>query len=238
MSARAVADADGIAEDMQTLDLTAEDGGEPVTLDLTGEAEAGASSEAATPAEVSARLKDEGNDFFRAQRYEEAMGRYSEGIEVLEGMEIGEGEELPRRQLAVLYSNRAACHGHLGSHDEATNDATKAIDLDPDYLKALLRRAAAHEVMDRPEDALGDYKAVLEKDPGNAKARKKVAELQPIVDEKMEKLKEETLGKLKDLGNAFLGNFGLSLDNFAMNQTENGQYNISFNQGGGAASNS
>lgn len=49
----------------------------------------------------------------------------------------------------------------------------------------------------------------------------------------MEKLKEETMGKLKDLGNSLLGNFGLSMDNFNATQGPDGNYSISFNQGGG-----
>jgi hypothetical protein len=34
----------------------------------------------------------------------------------------------------------------------------------------------------------------------------------------MQKMKDEALGKLKDLGNTILGNFGMSLDNFKMVQ--------------------
>jgi hypothetical protein len=47
----------------------------------------------------------------------------------------------------------------------------------------------------------------------------------------MDKLETETMGKLKDLGNAILGNFGLSMDNFAAVQdSKTGGLSISFNQ--------
>lgn len=40
-------------------------------------------------------------------------------------------------------------------------------------------------------------------------------------------MKDEALGKLKELGNSILGNFGMSLDNFKMNQDPaTGSWNI------------
>jgi hypothetical protein len=44
------------------------------------------------------------------------------------------------------------------------------------------------------------------------------ARLQKEYDEKFAQLKDEALGKLKELGNSILGNFGMSLDNFKMTQ--------------------
>jgi len=44
----------------------------------------------------------------------------------------------------------------------------------------------------------------------------------------MTKMKDEALGKLKDLGNSILGNFGMSLDSFKMTQDPgSGSWNIS-----------
>lgn len=55
--------------------------------------------------------------------------------------------------------------------------------------------------------------------------------LQILYDEKMSKLKDEAFGKLKELGNSILGNFGMSLDNFKMQQDPGtGSWNISMNQ--------
>ncbi len=48
----------------------------------------------------------------------------------------------------------------------------------------------------------------------------------------MEKLKDEAMGKLKELGNSILGNFGMSLDNFKMTQDPNtGSWSIGYNNG-------
>jgi len=52
-----------------------------------------------------------------------------------------------------------------------------------------------------------------------------------LVEERRERLKDEMIGKLKDLGNNLLGNFGMSLDNFKATQDPaTGSYNISFHQ--------
>lgn len=51
-----------------------------------------------------------------------------------------------------------------------------------------------------------------------------------------EALKEEMMGKLKDMGNSFLGYFGMSLDNFkATKDPTSGSYSISFEQNPGGA---
>lgn len=45
--------------------------------------------------------------------------------------------------------------------------------------------------------------------------------VEKLAEIKMNKLKDEALGKLKELGNTILGNFGMSLDNFKMSQDPN-----------------
>ena len=49
-------------------------------------------------------------------------------------------------------------------------------------------------------------------------------------------MKREMVGKMKELGNSLLGNFGLSLDNFKAEKDEKtGSYSIRFVQNDGAS---
>lgn len=46
-----------------------------------------------------------------------------------------------------------------------------AIELNPDYVRALLRRAELYEQTEKLDEALEDYKKVLEQDPNQTSAR-------------------------------------------------------------------
>jgi hypothetical protein len=45
---------------------------------------------------------------------------------------------------------------------------------------------------------------------------------------KKKQMTDEMLSKLKDVGNSFLGLFGLSTDNFKLQQNEAGGYSVQF----------
>jgi hypothetical protein len=45
---------------------------------------------------------------------------------------------------------------------------------------------------------------------------------------KRKQMTDEMMGKLKEVGNSFLGLFGLSTDNFQLQQSDGGGYNIQF----------
>lgn len=96
------------------------------------------------------------------------------------------------------------------------------------------RRAALYEEADKLNESLDDYKKILELDASNVEARTHVVRLTPIVEERNERLKAEMMGKLKDLGNMILKPFGLSTNNFQLQQDPNtGSYSVNFNQGAG-----
>lgn len=164
------------------------------------------------------------------------------------------------KELAVYYSNRAAASMQMAQEEdgpfagpavsrsafdtedddapptnprlqEAVEDCSLALLLQPDYAKALVRRSTTHERMGNTEAALQDAIAAASHNNNTAAIRATVARLQKMEDARIETLKTETLAKLKDLGNSILGNFGLSLDSFnAQKDPNTGSYSISFNQ--------
>jgi len=167
-------------------------------------------------------LRLEGNELFKAGKMHDAREVYSEAIHL---MPVAE-----KAETAVLYCNRAACMQKLGRWDDTIADCKRAIELRPDYVKAYMRRSGAFEAQDKWHDAFEDLKKAAELDPAvKSKEYKHLAVLEKRAQEQFEKDKGEMLGKLKDLGNTVLGKFGMSVDNFKMEQDPNtGSYSIKF----------
>lgn len=85
--------------------------------------------------------------------------------------------------------------------------------------------------MDKLDECQADYNKIIEIDPSNVEAKANISRLQPIIDERNERLKVEMMGKLKDLGNMILKPFGLSTNNFQLQQDPStGSYSVNFSQ--------
>lgn len=78
------------------------------------------------------------------------------------------------------------------------------------------------------EDALKDAKRIYEIDPLFKGIQATIRELEQLQKEKFDKMKDDVMGGLKSLGNMFLGNFGMSVDNFQTAQNPDGTYNIQY----------
>ncbi|KAL6883752.1 hypothetical protein ACP4OV_011166 [Aristida adscensionis] len=167
--------------------------------------------------------KAEGNKLFSAGQYEEAISQYEMALQIAAELESAEDIR------STCHSNRAVCFLKLGKYDETIKECTKALELNPSYLKALLRRAEAHEKLEHYDEAIADMKKIIELDPSNEQAKRSLFRLEPLAAEKREKMKEEMIAKLKDLGNSVLGRFGMSVDNFkAVKDPNTGSYSIQF----------
>ena len=132
---------------------------------------------------------------------------------------------------AQLHCNLAAALIALERWEEALRHLNEAIRHDARYLKAYIRRANVSWQLEKWSQCHGDYteceKLGLSLD-ATQQQRKTVCKQR--MDEEMAKM----MGQLKDVGNKFLGWFGLSTDNFKFTKDENsGGYSMSFEQNPG-----
>ncbi|KAH6641680.1 hypothetical protein F5144DRAFT_610412 [Chaetomium tenue] len=95
--------------------------------------------------QYSQKLKEAGNRAYGAKDFEKAIGLYSKAILC--------------KPDPVYYSNRAACYNALSDWDKVVEDTTAAINLNPEYIKALNRRANAYDHLGRYSEALLDFTA-------------------------------------------------------------------------------
>ncbi|KAK4270291.1 hypothetical protein QN277_023344 [Acacia crassicarpa] len=167
--------------------------------------------------------KLEGNKLFGDGQFEEALSKYELALQIAPDMP----SSIEVR--SICHSNRGVCFMKLGKYEDTIKECTKALELNPAYLKSLVRRGEAHEKLEHFEEAIADMKKILEIDPSNDQARRTIRRLEPLAAEKREKMKEEMIGKLKEMGNSLLGRFGMSVDNFqAVKDPNTGSYSISF----------
>ncbi|WFD44204.1 tRNA-dihydrouridine(16/17) synthase [NAD(P)(+)] [Malassezia psittaci] len=148
-----------------------------------------------------------------------------------------------------LYANLAASHLKLvrfqrrlmqEQYEKTIDASTQVLLEDSTNVKALHRRAVAHEKLGgwgHLNDALKDYRHLESLDKEGyvptsfqSELKQSVDRVQQSVQQAGEKEKTEVLGKLKTLGDNVLGYFGLSTNNFQLNQQEGGGYSLNFVQ--------
>lgn len=97
-------------------------------------------------------FKKKANEFFKKGRYEDAMTFYTKAINA----------EPHTKETAPCFGNRSFAACKMEQFGLALNDANKAIELDPLYIKAYYRRAAAYMALNQPKMALENFKRVAE----------------------------------------------------------------------------
>ncbi|KAK9367105.1 Metallo-dependent phosphatase-like protein [Lipomyces kononenkoae] len=115
-----------------------------------------------------AKIKDEANKVLAKGNYSLAIELYSQAIELD-----------PEKE--VYWANRAQAYIKDEAYGAAIADATKAIKINPDYVKSYYRRALAYTAILRPKDALKDFNTVVQRVPTDKSARAKRDECQKIV---------------------------------------------------------
>lgn len=84
-------------------------------------------------------------------------------------------EHGPERNLLLVhaYTARGAAYAEQGDQDEAIDDFSRAIHINPEYPLAYYNRAMAWEAKGNNDQALDDYSRLLKVDPSFADAKER-----------------------------------------------------------------
>ena len=105
---------------------------------------------------------------------EEALKKYTEAIDL----------KIKDKINAILYSNRAWVNLRLERNGAALEDANKAIEWDPDYIKGYYRRGCANLTLCKYEEALTDLENVKKKYPSDNSLNEKINEIRIQLEKK------------------------------------------------------
>lgn len=105
-----------------------------------------------SPLEKAVAIKNLGNEFFQNGNFMDAVKCYTNAIQQCPK---DDKQELPK-----FFQNRAAAYENLKLFDDVVQDCTYALEIDPNYAKALTRRAKALESLEKYQEAFEDYTAL------------------------------------------------------------------------------
>ncbi|KAF3482398.1 serine/threonine protein phosphatase PPT1 [Arthroderma uncinatum] len=152
--------------------------------------------------EAATALKQQGNKSFAQHDWPAALDFYTRAIELYD-------------QEPSFYCNRAQVNVKMEAFGFAIADATKAIELDPSYVKAYWRRAVANTAILNSRAALKDFKTVVKKAPHDRDAKLKLAECEKLV----RRIEFEKAIEVADPPSAFEG---LNIDSFIVDDSYDG----------------
>ncbi|XP_028919266.1 sperm-associated antigen 1 isoform X1 [Ornithorhynchus anatinus] len=113
---------------------------------------------------LATREKEKGNEAFSSGDYEEAFTYYTRSISAFPTVNA--------------YNNRAQAAIKLQNWNSVFQDCEKVLDLEPENLKALMRRATAYKHQKKYHAAKEDLKKVLQVEPDNEIAKKILSEVE------------------------------------------------------------
>lgn len=99
-----------------------------------------------------------GNDLYKKQKYVESLKEYNEAVK-------------RNPKVAKYFSNRAACYIKLMSLSEAFADTEKALEIDPNFLRAHQRHCTVQMMMKRYHKALTSYEKAMKLFPNDAEIK-------------------------------------------------------------------
>jgi len=103
----------------------------------------------------SQKAKEEGNEAFKIGKIPQAIEAYTRALNL----------STDSAEKATIYSNRAACYVQLYEPSKVVSDCSECLNIQPNNVKALIRRGLAYESLEKYKLALEDLQKVLQIDP-------------------------------------------------------------------------
>ncbi|RNA17831.1 tetratricopeptide repeat 4 [Brachionus plicatilis] len=153
-----------------------------------------------TPKEKAIKLKDEGNLYFRAKNYSQAVVSYTMALKE----ELDHDDDLK----STLHQNRAAAHYHIKNYRSSLSDCVFARKFNPKNIKPIYRGAECSYELKKFDDCIKWCDMGLEIDSEDAKLRslrskaeseKKSHEKEKRKKEMVERKRNQTFGKIWSL---------------------------------------
>ncbi|KAF9953515.1 hypothetical protein BGZ70_000220 [Mortierella alpina] len=113
-------------------------------------------------------IKEEANVLFAAKKFQEAIEKYTEAIEL-------------NPNVAAYYANRAFAHTKLEEYGAAILDGDKAVEVDPKYPKGYYRRGVGKYALARYKEAAKDFRVVVKIAPNDKDAKLKLEDCEKTV---------------------------------------------------------
>jgi len=108
--------------------------------------------------------KSEANGMYKAGKIDDAIKAYTTALNMCK--DDAKGNLLK----ADIYANRALCYRQLYDSKKVIEDATNALKLNPNHVKAMIRRGQAYESIEKFDLALSDFQQATYLAPGTSVA--------------------------------------------------------------------
>jgi len=119
------------------------------------------------PLSPAQKAKEEGNFHYKESRYDKAIEFYTKALELTNDP----------KEKATFYSNRAACNAQLQMYTEVIVDCSHCLEIEPENVKALLRRGLAYENKENYKLSRQDMQTALSLDPNTKMASEALVRL-------------------------------------------------------------
>ena len=135
------------------------------------------------------KKKEQANSFFSAEKIIEAINAYTECLNF---------DPFNKYYNSVILSNRSACYMKNKDYVKALTDINKAIELNPEYIKAYSRRGNIKVQLEDYDEAIRDYYKVKEINPAYPDIDNLISQTQALSKQKNKKDYYKILGVEKN----------------------------------------